>query len=303
MQGKRRTPPDVALARLAERQHGRVSIRQLRALGIDRKRIEHRVRAGRLHPEYRGVYIVGRRDRSFHGRAMGAVLAIEGAVASHLTAAALYGLRTPRAGEEIHVTVARKVRQRTGIRVHCVRDLPQADVTIRDAIPLTTPARTLLDLAATLPPRQARRAVNEALVQRKVTLAMLERQARESNGHRGTGALLDLIADAAPTRSELEDMALAFLRRHGLEPEANVVVAGWEVDFLLAEHALVIEADGAQYHDNPLARERDARKQAALEAAGFRVERLTWRDVTRDEPKAARRLLAAVCAQAPKRAA
>jgi very-short-patch-repair endonuclease len=115
--------------------------------------------------------------------------------------------------------------------------------------------------------------------------------------------LRSVIADAAPTRSELEDVVLEFLGRHGLpRPRTNVRIAGFEVDFFYPDLGLVIEADGGRFHDNPLARADDARKQAALEAAGLRVARLRWEDVTRHEQATARRL-ARICAVSTSQAA
>jgi very-short-patch-repair endonuclease len=300
---KARAPLDAALARLAARQHGIGTIAQLLALGMSRSDVAYRVRIGRLYRIHRGVYAVGRPDLTERGFFISAVLAIgDGAVLSHESGTALWGFR-PATRNGVDVTVARRRAQRPGIRLHVVRAFDPADVTWRDGIPVTTPARTLLDLAGSVPLRQARRAVNEALVQRKVTVPLLYRQLEHATGRRGGAALRSLIADAAPTRSVLEDVTLEFFERHGLpRPQTNVKVAGWEVDFLFPGPRLVIEADSAQFHDNPISRAEDARKQAALEAAGYRVVRLRWNHITRDEHVTARRL-ARICAPPTSRAA
>lgn len=264
-----------------------MAVEQLSALGIDKNSVAYRVAVGRLHPAHRGVYAVGRPDDSELGAFMAAVLAIgDGAALGFESATALWGFL--RAGaREVHVCVARRLKPRDGIRPHYAPDLLPAEVTFRKGIPVTTPARTLLDISRTLPRRQARRAVNEALVQRKVTVPLLYRHAAGPRGAR----LRALLADAAPTRSELEDVAVEFLKRNGFpRPETNVRVAGFEVDVLLPGR-LVVELD-SRFHDNPLSRADDARKQLALEGAGYRVERLRWAEITTKEAAAAARLCA-----------
>jgi hypothetical protein len=302
---KRQAPPDRRIAGLAARRHNVVTIGELRGVGLDDGEIKYRLRVGRLHQQHRGVYSVGTSSLTLHGRFLAAVLALgKGAVLSHRSAAALWGLRRLRGSEEeVDVSVARALKKRPGIRPRFMQSLDPADVTARDGIPVTTVARTLLDLADDVPLRQVRRATNEALVQRRITVPLLYRQLGKASGRRGATAFHSLIADAAPTRSELEDVTLEFLARHGLpRPGTNVEVAGWEVDFFFPELRLVIEADSERFHDNALARAQDARKEASLEAHGYRVVRLRWSDVTRDERRTARRL-ARICAAPTSRAA
>lgn len=276
------------IARLAARQHGVVHVRQLYALGLTRADVAYRVRIGRLHRLHRGVYAVGHPRVSEHGVFLAAVLATGGGAAlSDAAGAALHGFgRFP--GAPVDVTVARRVRSREGIRVHRASDLEPGDITSRRGIPVTTPARTLLDVSRSLPQRTARRMVNQALVDRRVTVPMLYRDAGGPRGAR----LRAILADASPTRSELEDVTVEFLRRHGMAFESNVRLAGREVDFWLPDPGVVIEMDGAAFHDNALQRADDERKQAVLEAAGYPVQRLRWEDVTREELRTARRLAA-----------
>lgn len=284
---KPRTPIDRALARLAARQHGVVRVEQLYALGLSRDDVSYRVRIGRLHRLHRGVYAVGHLNLSDWATFIAAVFAIgRDAVLSHLPAAALYRFARWMPGD-IDVTVPRRLARREGIVPHHGR-LDPRDITTRHGIPVTTPARTLLDLSRTEPRKVARRAVNQALVDRKVTIPMLYREAEGARGAR----LRALLADAAPTRSELEDVTVEFLRRHGMAFESNVSLAGWEVDFWLPAPGVVIEMDGRKFHDNPIQRADDERKEAALEAAGYPVQRLGWEDVTRQELRTARRLAA-----------
>lgn len=299
-QRKGRTPPDVLVAELANGQHGVVGLGQLLALGLSRDAIAHRIRVGRLHPVHRGVYAVGRLDLSFEGRLFAALLAVgEGAVVSHLSAAWLWGFSPVdrRKASPVDVTVTRRVRRRSGIRLHVVRALMEHDRSRCGGLAVTTPARTLLDLADVLPgDRALRRAVHEAQVQRRVNLDQLRGQLRGAIGRRGAPRLAAIVtAGPAPTRSELEDVTLELLRGHGFpEPEVNVRLHNLpvpvEVDFLFSELALVVEVDGARYHETEVARQADARKHAMLEAAGLRVIRLTWSQVTKDTAQTVLRL-------------
>lgn len=302
MDSSRKLQPhaDRRLADRAARRHNVVAIAELRGLGLSDGKIEYRVRVGRLHRQHQGIYSVGTPKLTPQGLFLAAVRALgEDAVLSHRAAAALWGLRPLRRGEwqAIDVSVPRAMKRRPGIRPRRVRTLAPRDVTERDGIRVTTVTRTLLDLAQDIPRNELRRAVNEALVQRRVTVPLLYRALEGNNGRRGAGALRGLLANASPTRSELEDVTLEFLRRNEFGPfESNTRLHGWEVDVLIAKQRLVIEADSAQFHDNPIARAQDARKQAALEALGYTVMRLRWSDVTRDETKTACRL-ARICAQ------
>jgi hypothetical protein len=201
------------------------------------------------------------------GRFLAATKACGPTVAlSHYSAAALWGLvewddRHPE------VTVPGPgTRTHAGIRVHRSTTLTRDDVTRRHGIWATTPARTVEDLSSVLPYQGVRRAASQAL-SRKL-LAPHQLPAR-------------LAATIAPTRSELEDAVLALLLTAGFEPpDVNVplTIEGRRVipDFRWPSQRLVIEADGAAWHDNPIARADDAERQAILEAYGERVVRVTW---------------------------
>lgn len=159
MRRKRRARPlDAEVAELARRQHGVVARRQLHDLGIGRDAVDHRLRAGRLHRVHRGVYAVGHPLLTRHGPWMAAVLTVEGAVLSRRAAAALWGIRP---SDRLEITVPRPVRSRARIEIHRER-LPEDEVTHHEGIPVTTPARTLLDLAATMTAHDLERAVNQA---------------------------------------------------------------------------------------------------------------------------------------------
>jgi predicted transcriptional regulator of viral defense system len=184
------TPPDVAIAQVAGRQWGVVASRQLLAIGLSRPGIVRRVRAGRLHPVHRCVYaVVQPRVLRREGRWMAAVLACgEGAVLSHGSAAAHWEL-LGSAAAKIDVT-ARVSRERVeGIRLHRSRSLDARDTTNHQGIPITSVARTLLDLAATVRADRLERALAQAqrlqLYDHGAITDVLER----SNGHRGKGVL------------------------------------------------------------------------------------------------------------------
>lgn len=286
----------MTIARLATRQYGVVTSVQLRHAGLRRGAVEYRLRIGRLHRVHWGVYAVGHTRLSHAGRCLAAALSLgPDAVVSHSSAAVLWGLLADR-GAPAHVTVARNVHARLGVRVHTVRHLDFDDRTRRARIPVTTVARTLLDLADTASEPALRRAVREAHVQRLVDEPTLRVQLQRAHGRRGAPRLDALIQDGpAPTRSELEDRMLALLRSHGFpQPLVNTRLPGFprrmEPDFLFPDRGLVIEADGERYHDNRLARRDDATKMALLEAAGYRVVRVNWHQLTAETEQTVRRL-------------
>jgi very-short-patch-repair endonuclease len=271
----------------ADRQRGLITYRQLRALGFSDAAIARRLELGRLHRIHRGVYAVGRRGLSREGTFLAAVLALgEDAALSHFAAAALWEC-WKRKTTPVDVTVPRHVRSRPGIRVHGVDHLPALATTVHEGIPLTTPARTIRDLAGTMYSERAfRRVVHEALARELVDLATLQ---AEIDGARprcpGIARLRAEITDGAkPTRSGLEDEMVEMLRRHVVPSfETNVHVPGtpdWvEVDILFRAQRLVIEVDGAAWHSTPFRGELDAYKQTLVEATGHRVIRVAEGEV------------------------
>jgi hypothetical protein len=261
-----------AIADLAERQHGVVAVRQLRALGAGRGAIDHWVKTGRLHVWYRGVYAVGHRALKREGRWMAAVLAVgPDAALSHRSAGALSGVR-PSARRAIEVTVGRKVRGPAGVEVHHARLEPD-EVTTIDGIPVTTAARTLVDLAAVLPPDQLRNAVKQAQILR-LPYPDLER-------YRGRRGIQNLPRqDLPPTRSELEDRFQAFLDAHGLPPAlVNSALNEKEPDIRWPQAKLIVELDGFDTHGTREAFETDRARDRALLVTGWRTIRVTWRQL------------------------
>lgn len=226
---------------------------------------------------FRGIYQVGPVTAE-HGRDMAAVLACGGtALLSHHSAAALWKVR-PQHDGDVHVTVSgHDQRSRPGLRVHQSLSLNAA---VLDGLPLTTPARTLRDLATCLPQHQLDRAVEEAQVLRLTTREEL----LQLDGSRALARALHI--EPSLTRSEAERRLLDLVRAARLpRPETNVRVAGHEVDFLWRDHKLVVEVDGFAFHATRAAFERDRARDADLQAAGDRVIRLTWRQIV-EEPHA-----------------
>ena len=221
-------PADRRVVALAGQRHGVVTAAQLADMGLGRHAIAHRVAKGWLRRRHRGVYLVGPLGTPFSD-AMAAVLAYgEGALLSHAAAAVLWGLRPPPV-RELHVTVAgRDIRNRDRIRAHSVGSMHPADISRHHGIPVTSPARTLLDLAATTPRREMERAADEARVHRLVTDHSLDEQFSRYPAHRGTAALREAIrAEPAFTRSEAERRLLELIRSARLPPpQVNVQIAG-----------------------------------------------------------------------------
>jgi very-short-patch-repair endonuclease len=282
--------PDRAVAAIAARQHGVVSRAQLLALGLGRHAIHWRLRSGRLHLLHRGVYAVGHTAVTGHGRWMAAALAGgPDAVLSHHAAAALWRLRDPRGGP-VDVTTPRHRRGGRGLRFHQVR-LPDGEVTELDGIPVTSMPRTLLDLAAVLDLRALERAINEADYLRLTDALslpdMLRRYPRRAGTPRLSQALARRTAGATRTRSEMEELFLQLLDAHGLpRPAVNAYVEGiGEVDCLWVRQRVALELDGRRAHDTAAAFERDRERDRRLQARGWRVVRVTWRQMD-ERPRA-----------------
>jgi very-short-patch-repair endonuclease len=296
----RKSPPGVRIARLAERQHGVVAHRQLVELGLDRSAVGRWASAGHLIQVHVGVYAVGHGRLSRNARWMAAVLACgSGALLSHSSAAALWGIRVT-AGSLIDVSATRSRHRRPGITLHRPRRLHAEDRATRNGIPVTSIARTLLDLAAVVRPRQLARAIDEADRLGVLDVRATERSISRTNGHRGRGllrrALLVNRGPQAVTRSELERRFLSLCREAGLpRPQVNIAIEGVEVDVAWPARRLVVELDGYEFHRTRARFEEDRSRDGELLVAGYRVLRITHRRLESDAPgvvAAVRRLLA-----------
>jgi very-short-patch-repair endonuclease len=230
---------------------------------------------------------------------MAAVLACgPGAVLSHRSAAALWEIRAWSGPIEAS---ARSKRGHVSVVVHRTRALTRHEATVHRGVPVTTVARTLIDLADVLDDAALSRAVNEARIVHPRKIKELAQRLAETNGRRGAHRLWRFVDNREPpTRSALEDVFLAFTERYNVpRPEVNQRIGGYEVDMLWRSHGLIAELDGRRFHDNVHRFEHDRDKDAHLMEAGYRVIRITWRRLANDPDREARRLHA-LLAQASK---
>jgi very-short-patch-repair endonuclease len=245
------------MAAIAARQHGVVTVDQLREVGLDKAAVRRRVVSGRLHSLHRGVYAVGHPSLSWRGRWIAALMAVgDGAVLSHVSATALWEFLRPIPGP-IHVTVPRDSGRckRKGIVVHRSRTLTPRDLTRRHGIAVTTPARTVEDIRGEVEPYLFRRALRQA----------------ELAGHR-----VPHLDRVKRTRSDLELLFLSLCDEHGLpRPLVNQRVHGRRVDFYWPEQRLAVETDSWDYHRGSVAFEDDHGRDLELRARGITTRRYT----------------------------
>jgi very-short-patch-repair endonuclease len=279
---------------LVRAQHGVVARAQLAAMGFSRNAIHHRIATGRLHVIARGVYSVGRPTVSREGRWMAAVLCCgDGAVLSHGSAAALMGFGLEREGcMEVSVRSS-AIRRHPGLRAHRRPRLRDADIGLYDRIPVTSPAQTLIDLAAEDDRITVERMVDEADRLDLISPPALRIELERHPGQRGVARLRTWLDRRTfrLTRSRLERLFLPLARDVGLPvPETKVWVNGFEVDFLWRELRLVVETDGLRHHRTPAQQSRDHRRDQAHAVAGFTSLRFTHEQV-RYEPEHVRAVL------------
>jgi hypothetical protein len=296
---RRQLATDQAIAVIANRQGGVIARRQLVTLGLSASAIDRRVRSGRLHLVHRGVYAVGHQVLGAVGRRWAAVLACGArAVLSHAAAAAAFDMRRSAAGA-IDVTVVATGRAKhAGIRLHWRRALPTDEVTALDGLPITTPARTLLDLAATgLRDRRLEAAVDSAERRRLLDFADIRELLARYPGRPGTPSLKAVLARYQPgdTRSELEEIVVELCDAHGLpRPVDNCSIEGKVRDFCWPRSRLVVEADSYSWHRSPSALDDDRERDVTLTLAGYRTLRFTWEQVTRRRSYVATAILRSV---------
>jgi very-short-patch-repair endonuclease len=284
---------------LARLQHGVIARWQLLDLGASRSWIEHRIAKGRLHPVHRGVYAVGRPQVTQAGRFMSGVLACgRDAVLSHISAAAHWKIRPAPPRAPIHTSLHAAVfRQPRGIKAHRTRTLTDRDITVHQGIPITTPARTLVDLATILGPHQLEAAVNEADALDLINPETLRAELDERKGRPGVRPLRALLDRHTfrLTESELERRFLRIVRDAGLPlPDTQVETAG-RTDFHWPALNLVFETDGWRYHRTPSKQARDNRRMRQHALAGRTAVRFSHYEVRYESQRvsAALRALAA----------
>jgi very-short-patch-repair endonuclease len=262
--------PDRAIATLAARQHGVVTRGQLLA-HYSEATIRRRVAEGRLHRVHRGVYAVGHPGLSQHGIWSAAVLAAgENAALSHLSVAEFWDVsRWPTSVTSVVSTARRSLE---GVELRTVRRLDERDVILWNGIRVTTVARMLVDLTDLLTPHQLAYVIHEADFKRifdeRAVRAAIARANGRRNLHRLERALELRAQGSAGTRSAKED---AFLEQQAIEPLVNVKI---EVDFHWPDKGRVVEVDGYG-HRRRATRLEDARRDALLDDAGWRVERVS----------------------------
>ncbi len=285
---------DARIAALADRQQGIIGRRQLGALGLGAEAIRYRLSIGRLHGVFPGAYSVGVPATRIEAFRVAALISTAPSFISHRDAGEHYGMLQPIDGP-VHVTVAHgRALRRSGIVVHRTRSLPVVDRRVVGPLRLTSPPRTLVDLAGTLTDRQLTVAFDEAirlgLAERAEILAACERSASRP----GVAALAALAGECslpvARARNSGEAEFVRFCRNRGLPiPAVNVPLLGYEVDFLWEDRRLVAELDSG-HHDSPRARRSDAERDARLRACGFGVVRFRRREMTLDPGVLAARL-------------
>jgi very-short-patch-repair endonuclease len=274
---------EAAIAVLAARQHGVVSRAQLLDLGLGAGAIKHRVELGRLQFLHRGVYAVGHRALRREAWWMAAVLAAgPGAALSYRSAADLWGIRRSSRAR-IDVSVPRYRRSTVRLEVHEV-ELQPDEVTIERGIPVTTPARTLFDLAAVISEHHLKAAFNEAEVRRLTSPTSLDALVARYPKRQGTRAVRRILDKQGPIpTSLLERRFLALLDAYNLpRPQINRLTDHGEIDATWPEHRLIVECDGFATHGTREAFEKDRAKDRALQVAGWRVIRITWRQLIDD---------------------
>jgi very-short-patch-repair endonuclease len=282
-------PVDVRLAKLAASQHSVVTRQQALSLGMTPRQIDRRLQAGGMIIIHSCVYRVVGAPTSFEQAVLGACLST-GGVASHRTAAYLWGLRGIE-DPPVEITVARRHRSHIpGVIIHRSELLTPADITRRAGIPLTKPARTILDLGA-VAPQLVEGAAEDARFKRLVTVAGLWHivDTVGAQGRGGSGVLRQLLIardpGLAPTESALEDAICAVLRRFNLpEPARQHRVARpgrkpLRLDIAYPEALLDIEGDGERWHSGTRDFQRDRERTNYLVAHGWGILRFTWHDV------------------------
>ena len=273
---------------IAAAQEGVITRQQLLQAGMSTHSIERRRRNGTLRPVHIGVYQLGPVAGRF-AREHAALLACGGGAISNFTAASLWQLIRAVLALDVDVTLpqSRHTRRRKGVRVHR-HSLADDEITLLDGLPVTTPARTLLDLAALTTD-----GLDRALATAEHRYPDIQDELRTLLARyplrKGTRALRALIMDPAArafTRSTAEDRLLDLIKSAGLPtPETNVRIGSYEVDCYWRRAALVAEVDGYEFHASKRAFVRDRKRDSALAAAGIRVLRLSWQQLTKDRDR------------------
>lgn len=283
-------------------QRGRISRAQLLAVGIADRTIYHLAANGFLRRVCRGVYAVGHTAPAPLTAETEALLACgPHAALSHRTAARLWKL-ADTADQSVHVTIRDRFGPRPkGVHVHRTNRLTRGEVKIVDDLPVTSVARTLVDFAADAQLRGLEFAIEEALVQKRVTERQLRLAAARATGKRGAARITAVLAaqrEPGITRSRAERRFRWLIRAAQLpEPKTNARLHGYSVDAYWPDLGVVVEVQSHKFHLTKAALERDTRKAARLTAAGLTVSYVTWVQMD-EEPFAVVARVAQVLARA-----
>jgi very-short-patch-repair endonuclease len=288
------------VARLAARQHGVVTRAQLLGAGVSRREIESRVRAGVLLRAHRGVYRVGHRAPSVEAAYLAAVLAA-GDRARLAGGAAAYLWKLVRGMPPQPEVLTRTERRIDGVRTRRSRELHPAEVTSFNAIPVTTVARTLVDLAAEQNEDELARACHEAGVRYRTTPADVRAVLnRRPNAPGATKVRRVMEGDVKVSLSGLEARFLTLLRAEDLRlPETNRPAGGRRVDCRWPMHRLTVELDGYRFHNSRYSWEQDRKREREARARGDDFRRYTYADVFEDPASMLQELRAALTRDGP----
>ncbi|MFA4929206.1 MAG: hypothetical protein WC558_11860 [Patulibacter sp.] len=267
---------------LAVAQHGVATRRQLRDVGLTDDQLDGAIRQHRLHPVHRGVFAFGPGRLTQRAGWSAAVLACGSRSAlGYRSAAAHWELRPTSGPTNDVVTTAKSPPAHRGVLVRRHAQLGSDEVTVHAGIRVTTVARTLLDLAAVLPPSALRRAVGQADVHRRFDLRAVRTLLDRHPRHRGRQPLEQLLTawtDPATVRSPQEERFPDLCARLGFpRPVMNAELLGMEVDAVFFDHRVAVELDGYAFHAGAIQWENDHEKRARLVAAGWTVLAYSWR--------------------------
>lgn len=298
------TAIETATRRLIRAQNGAVSWRQLRAAGWTESEIKTRVKRGAWVRRHHGVYIAGDPALLPLAEESAALLSLgPNAVLSHRSALGLWSLGEAEPDVVEVTVVASNVRPRGGVRIHLVGVLDTRDIRHRENLAVTSPPRTLIDLAATAAQTELMQALGEAVARNLAAERELwQALERISANHPGAAVVRAILRDHPQlihTRSVAEHHLLPAIRHAGLPPPlVNPRVCGEVVDLYWPEHKLVVEFDGFQFHRSRAAFETDRRRDAKLVAAGYRVIRVTWLQLQHEPYAVIARIAQALVARA-----
>ncbi|MGN6870900.1 MAG: type IV toxin-antitoxin system AbiEi family antitoxin domain-containing protein [Solirubrobacteraceae bacterium] len=294
---------DRAISVVAAKQRGNITRPQLLGLGLDAYAIRYRVKIGRLHRVFRGVYSVGRPPGSPEDWASAAVLACgPGAALSHGSAMALWGYwRQWDRPYEVTVVGDRRTK---GIRVHRSTTLRRHDVTRQLGIRVTTPARTALDMSARLNDKALKRTVSNMLNSLWSNEDQFAETVARHPGAPGARRIAKLLGlPGTPTRSGWEDDFPVFCKRYGLPvPVMGAPLFGYVVDALFVAERVIVELDSWRFHQGKPAFETDRERDAVTLSHGYVTLRVTEERLEQSPQREAERLHTILAAHAPRAA-